>query len=65
MLSTQPCGLIHIKIASISSETKIVKYLLGMKGFNGDLNCGIHGLLTGFQGPGGGRGRFNPNGNLG
>ena len=52
-------------MASNSSENRIIRYLLGMKGFNGDLNCGIHGLLTGFQGPGGGRGRFNPNGNLG
>ena len=57
--------MISYQIDNKFSESKIEIYLLGMKGFNGDLNCGIQGLLTGFQGPGGGRGRFNPNGNLG
>ena len=37
-----------------------------MKGLSGDRNWGIHGLLTGFQQEvGGGKGKFNPNGNLG
>ena len=42
------------------------QYLRGMKGLSGDRNWGIHGLLTGFQQEvGGGKGKFNPNGNLG
>ena len=36
-----------------------------MQGLSGDRNWGIQGLLTGFQGVGGGKGKFKPNGNLG